>query len=302
MDMEIFGIHLDKNVIANNWVPIALWALTTAILKILWRQIQILWSKIVLKFGRKLPTFVNIIIKIASIVLSALFSPLAKLLYLVLIGLIFPFILQSTFGFILAVFVALISWSFYSEITSSKSRKDPIFLDTFENLRAWNTISGNPRIDRNIGNPSPSLFLPIVANNPNNSCIEIRDLRFTNGIIEADIYLELGSLINIVFRADFSGGFNTARYYMARFDSRPNCYDSFLRNDGNGWNFIAQSNHTTTPELWQKIRVIVSGDSFQLYNLNGLLLSVNDGRYRRGTIGVFNEVTNVYVDNFSVKT
>ncbi|QQG43199.1 MAG: hypothetical protein HYW45_03285 [Candidatus Daviesbacteria bacterium] len=298
--MDIFGFQLDKNIIANNWVPIALWAVTITVLKILWKWIKILWSKLILKLAKKLPKLDQLVKKILWF-LSIFFTPQAKLIYLILAGLIFPFLIRQPYGFVLSVFVALVGWSLYSEVTRSKSIKNPIFSDSFENLDSWETISGKPKAEKGFGQPAPSILLPIVENDAGkHTVVELKELIFTNGIIELDVYLEQGSLIDLIFRGDIKAG----KYYMARFDSRAGSgnHDGFFRNDGNGFNSIGQSSRNISPDSWHKMRVVISGDNFQLYDENGFIFSATDDRYKKGAVGIFNEVANVYVDNFSVKT
>lgn len=300
--MNLSNLNINKNNIVEGVLILVSWAIILFLFDHLMLVIKILWNKLNIKLFPRFPVVVSKISKLIFNISDFIFNPLARLIYLVLSILFFTLGVSQVYKLPLGLIVIIIGWSFYSDITRSKSKKQPIFTDTFQNLESWNTITGNPTINSNVGNPSPSLFLPIVDNTPNNSCLELNDLQFTNGIIEADIYLEPGSLVNIVFRADFSGGFNRSKYYMARFDSRQNSYDGFLRNDGNGWSFISSSNNTTAPNLWHRIRITVSGDTFQLYNENGLLVSAIDPNYKSGSVGIFNEVANVFVDNFSVRT
>jgi len=294
--MEILGIYLDKNQIANGLVILAV----VALVKYIWKWVKIVWAKVCLNLAKKLPQLNKVLEKILSI-LSLLFSPQARFVYLILAGLsLFYFIIQPL-GFILSVFVISVGWSFYSEVTRTKSTKDPIFSDSFENFDAWEKIYGSPKIEKGFGQPSPSLLLPIIDNDAGkHTTIELKDLVFTNGIIELDVYLEKGSLIDLVFRGDIKAG----KYYMARLDSRSGSgnHDGFLRNDGNGWNFIGHSSRNTTPDCWHKMRIVVKGDEFEMYDENGFIFSTTDDTYKKGSIGIFNEVSNAYLDNFSVKT
>lgn len=294
--MEILGVYLDKNQIANGLVILAV----AAIVKYSWKWVKIIWTKVWLNLARKLPRLNKVLERILSI-LSLFFGPQARFAYLILAGLSLSYFIKQPFGFILSVFIISVGWSFYSEVTRSRSIKDPIFSDSFENFDAWEKISGSPKIEKGFGQPAPSLLLPIVDNDAGkHTTIELKDLIFTNGIIELDVYLERGSLINLVFRGDIKAG----KYYMARLDSRSGSgnHDGFLRNDGNGWNFVGHSSRNTTPDSWHKMRIVVNGNDFKMYDENGFIFSATDDKYKKGSIGIFNEVANVYVDNFSVRT
>lgn len=299
--MAIFKFNLNQDDIANQVVAGIIVAACLAIVVFGFKHLKKLWSFAGLKLFTHLPKIINRALRVISTLVHILVSPLARFLYLFLVSLIFPWIFQSPYGFLLAIFVALVSWSFYSEVTRSKSIKDPIFSDSFENLDSWETISGKPKAEKGFGQPAPSMLLPIVENDTGkHTVVELKELIFTNGIIELDVYLEQGSLIDVIFRGDIKAG----KYYMARFDSRAGSgnHDAFLRNDGNGFNFIGSSSRNTSPDSWHKMRIVITGDNFQLYDENGFVFSATDDKYKKGAVGVFNEVANVYVDNFLVKT
>ncbi len=292
--MDILGFYLNKDTIMEGVIILLVgWSF-----KKITSLLKVTWGKTALLIANHLPVVFSGLVALVQKLFTAIFHPLAKFIYLVVISLILLMTLKSPYNQILAFLTILISWSLYSEASRRKSSRDPLLLDTFPNFNSWQKVDGDPQIDTTFGNPAPSLFLPIVTGNPNNSIAKVKNMFFTNGVIEAEVYLEPNSLVNLIFRADFIN----KKYYMARFDSRPGSYDSFLRSDGHGWGFIATSNNTTSPDQWHKMRVVVSGDTFQLHNEGGLIVSVNDATYSKGEVGFFNEVANAHVDNFSIKT
>lgn len=293
----IFPFNLDKDLIINTSIAGIVVIFAVWLIGVLVKYIKILFSKIILRLSPFLPKIINKILRFLENFLSILLNPLLKLIYLGIISIIILLLVRYPYGITIAITVNLIGWSFYSELKKIKSSREPIFFDTFEMLKSWNILNGQPVIDNNLGNPTPSLLLQMVAGSPNHSIIELKNLSFANGIIELDVYLEPDSLLNVAFRADFK----KKKYYMARFDSRLANFDAFLRNDGNGWAPIANSNHTTTPNQWHKMTIVISGENFKLFNDNQLIISVNDGTYSKGKIGIFNEVTNARIDNFSIK-
>src|SRR3989344_4720707 len=246
MEIHIATVKLSLNNIGDILVRGLLSLFVAWILVNIWKWVKSFFGRVILRLSKR-SLKLDKVIKPVLRFLSFFFSPLAKLAYLILSGLAFPFLIIQPYGFVLSVFVGLVSWSLYSEVTRSRSEslKEPIFSDPFENLNLWETISGKPKIEKGFGQPLPSLFLPILDNDARkHTTVEIKDLLFTNGIIELDVYLEQGSLVDVIFRGDIKAG----KYYMARFDSRAGSgnYDGFFRNDGNGFNSIGQSSSNTS--------------------------------------------------------
>jgi hypothetical protein len=177
-----------------------------------------------------------------------------------------------------------------------------VFEDHFDaGLERWEQITGDPRIDDSFGNPAPSLYLPRTAVLPTYSFAYAKDMpNFSNGVIECDVYLEPGSLVNVVFRADLEN----SKYYMARLDTRGGDSEQFngiLKNDGAGRHFITRSRYLTTPGDWHHMRIELNNAKLSLYEDKRLIASVIDDTYEAGQIAVFNEVQPVHVDNFIIK-
>lgn len=175
-----------------------------------------------------------------------------------------------------------------------------LFGDDFKTLGNWETITGNPVIEENFGNPSPDVLLNKNPNDRTNSFIaNKRATNLRNGSIECDIYLEPGSLINIIFRANL----DEEKYYMARLDSRDNYFGSILRLDGKtaNWKEIAVASVRSEPRKWHHMKVIFKDDEIGLFKDDNLIASTKDSAYSQGSVGVFNEVESVHVDNFVVR-
>jgi len=128
---------------------------------------------------------------------------------------------------------------------------------------------------------------------------------FRNGVIECDVYLPSNTLINILFRADIPAH----RYYGARLDTRPEEtkwreYNKFLRRDAGGpqdWFHEAPDlGKKTTPNQWHHLKVVVAGDSMELFRDEELVASWADSTYHSGQVGIMAELGAVCIDNFRI--
>jgi hypothetical protein len=296
--MEILGFNIDKNQFINQLLPMVAFYMGGVVIKKSFSWMKEKWGIFLNKIRERLPNILKLFIDKVLFFVSLLFTPLAKLIYLIIFSLLTIFSLEAPYKYLPPTLLIFIGLSLYKTAIENKSKIKPLFYDTFESLKRWTVISGNPQIGTNLGKPQPSLLLPRVTGVHTHSGVKVNNLIFTNGIIELDVFLEADSICNVAFRADFE----TNKYYLARFDTRGGYSDSFLRDDGSGWNYIMQSNHTTTPNVWHKMRVVISGVEFQLYDENGMIVSVTDSTYSKGDIGIRSEVGNVHVDNFLVTT
>lgn len=191
--------------------------------------------------------------------------------------------------------------TFFLYLTSAKwfLVSNVSFSDTFDSgLGSWKIISGNPSVNDQFGNPSPNLDLYVVQGQKTNCFLELLQIKTPNrGIIECDVYLEAGSLFNIVFRADSS----SEKWYMARLETREGSKDAFLMDLGAGWDFLKPADGNTTPSAWHKMKIELDGSRMKLFR-NGIKIAEADNdEFKNGSIGIFNEMGLVHVDNFSVK-
>ena len=226
---------------------------------------------------------------------SLFFHPLAKMIYLfVLFGLIIYFsnlapsviVLSSLF---LIVALTSIKWFPVKNVALNEYFED--------GLASWNVVTGNPNINDYFGNPSPCLSLHVVQGIKTNCFLELLPIRTPkHGIIECDVFLDPGSLLNIVFRADPSN----ERWYMARFETRGRWKDAFLKNSGNGWGFLKPADGNTEPGKWYRMKIELDGPKAKLFKNKILIAEMDDDEFEDGSIGIFNEVGRVHVDNFSV--
>lgn len=292
MSIKLLDLSLDENDIANQVVATAIFALVTGVFYLLIKFIKIIINKLGIKYSSR--SSISYIINLIKSVFNFFSDPAVRIIFLTIISAYLFYLSKSIIGLALSVVMFYIGLSFYTDLKRKKSGKEPLLLDTFKNLDNWRTVSGNPEVDTNLGNPAPSVILS--TSRGQNSTMELNELDFSDGVIEADIYLEPNSLINIVFRANFSEN----KYYMARFDSRNGNFNAFLKNEGTDWFIIAKSNRNTRHSDWQTIRVVISGDTFKMYDEKGLVITVIDTEYSEGSIGVFNEVASAHLDNISI--
>lgn len=205
----------------------------------------------------------------------------------------------AAFFFLLGIYWQRIT-EFVSRILPGRFREAPSFADDFASgLTKWETKTGSPRIDEAFGHPAPSLHLSLTGDWPIQSFVIVKEIsQFNDGHIECAVHLEPNCLVNIVFRANMEAN----QFYMARLDSRPGWPDAILRNDGPGlgWQIIAEQGQRTSPNQWHQMKVIIRGDSMQLYRNDILVASARDATYTSGQVGIFNEVQGCHVDNFIV--
>lgn len=172
--------------------------------------------------------------------------------------------------------------------------------ETFDDgMASWKVVSGNPSINDQFGNPSPCLDLQVVQGVKTNCFLELLPVETPEkGTIECDVYLEHGSLFNIVFRADVTN----QKWYMARLETRGGSEDSILKNDGQGWKFLGKAGANSSPSTWHRMKVEIDGHKAKLYRDGKKLVEIEDSDFKKGLIGIFNEVGMVHVDNFSVQS
>jgi len=176
----------------------------------------------------------------------------------------------------------------------------PLFSDGFDDsnlTKRWKIETGSPDIDIPFGKPAPSLKL-----NPNktrtHSLVSLKDLEaLKNGIIECDVILKPGALVNICFRLQDNG-----TGYMARLDTRGgDDDDSFLEKTGDfSWEHKVHSNKISLAEQWHHVKLIIENNCFKFFKDDNLITEWKDNKYQKGKIGIFNELAEAHIDNFLV--
>jgi hypothetical protein len=173
----------------------------------------------------------------------------------------------------------------------------PFFYDDFPNNALtfkWTTISGTPEIDYNSGKPEPSLVLTGEDCGSDNTWIYAQNVNFKSGTIDVDVYIKEGGVFNFFFRFD-----GRSRSYIASFSANESMgYDSFYRMDSGSIESIGYNiSHTTSPNEWHRMRIVVDGNRFELYNDGKKVAWAYDRFYESGLIGMKNLCQNVSVDN-----
>lgn len=143
--------------------------------------------------------------------------------------------------------------------------------------------------------------LELVSHNGMSKVLLLEDLpRFTNGVIECEVYLESGALFDVLLRGDLESN----EFYMARFDSRTSLWDCILVQPKSGvWHPCNETNRLTyhSPHnRWLTMRVIADGQAISLFRDGTLIDWIDDAPIKAGRIGLLAEVANVYVRRVSI--
>jgi len=171
------------------------------------------------------------------------------------------------------------------------------FADNFNNgLTSWEIVTGNPSINDQFGNKAPGLDLHYVSGGTNCLLYFLPIDTPQEGIIECDVYLEPGTLFNIVFRVDPVA----EKWYMARLDARDGFKDGFLKGGRSGWSELSMARSNSSPRTWHRMKIELNGPKVKLYRDGALLAEMEDSEFKQGKIGIFNEVGEVHIDNFLV--
>lgn len=152
------------------------------------------------------------------------------------------------------------------------------------------------------GKPAPNLDLSVIKGVNTNCFLELLPVETPSvGSIECDVYLEPGSLLNVVFNADFSSG----KYYMARLDTRGGSNkdnDAILKkpDKSSSWQFVERSKEVSSAREWHRMKIKFNRGSVELFKDQKQIVRVDSVEEYGKKIGIFNEVGEVHVDNFSV--
>lgn len=167
----------------------------------------------------------------------------------------------------------------------------PIFYESFDNLDQWVTKSGSPVIvdfgygnNVNLQTGAPDTW---ICSNSND---------FSEGGINLDVYIESGGIFFLNFRFDQL----TEDSYVAALSTDPSLgYDAFYTHSADHvLTYIgSDQSHTTTPNEWHRMKIVVDGGNFELYNDGEFVASASDSAFSRGAICMYHQVGEVYADN-----
>ena len=287
------GINLNWNEIINQTVSqvitaISLFALSLFILD----QKKIIKPWIYKYFNNTFKILLNSILKFLEILISPFSRIIISALLICLIN------IYNNIYFSVILFLIILTFLIRPK---SYQRFLPVsdYSDEFKNLDSWEKARGLPEIENNFGKPVPDLILKYTGQDPVNSCLFHKKLEITKGIIECDFYLEPDAVFNIIFLADKK----KEKWYMARFDSRSSDSDGFLiKTEGinqPNWNFHRMSGTHTSVHEWHRARIIINENKVAMYMDEQLIVEFDNPEQYGNHIGVFNEVNDVHVDNFT---
>lgn len=279
--------------ILNSWFASLLSWLTIIIFGLVFSPKRKLFPWLYRISGRKLVTFIKYLIWVIT-------SPMLRI-FLILLFLIFVSIKINYFYSVLIFLLALsLLWRPKKELFFNPP---PFFSDDFSKKgtfsKDWKRVTGSPEPDETFGKPAPDLELKYIESQATNSFVLLRNINKEEGIIECDVNIETHGLLNIVFLCDQ----DNSNWYMARYDTRVGFSDGFLVKDGgpgNNWREFVMSGTRTHPRKWFRARVEFDEHRAKMFK-DGELIAELDHPQRFGTrIGLFNEVNDVHIDNFSI--
>lgn len=205
-----------------------------------------------------------------------------------------------SFGMSILMFLTFFkSKNMFSKLSFPSSTFSDEFKSIEEIRRNWETVTGNIDIDKNDGQPQPSLWLErSEPREATNTFLLVKNLETQSGIIECDIKLGQDSLFNIVFFCNKTGH----NWHMARWDTRRGTSDGFLiktGGPGQNWRINNMVGTQTTPGSWHKVRVEFSNEKAKMFRDGELLAEITNPQMFGQQIGFFNECGEVRVDNFT---
>lgn len=274
----------------------------------IWKFGETVWSKVFLSAIKKIfeiikhPELLDSLIRNLKKFLFVVWNPWARLVYfttiVLLLALGVSFIQENLI--IIAFFLIILFLSqggrdiyILPSFTKDTDTFDQMPLDT----KKWEIIAGSPEIDSTNGNPPPCLKLKATGNKIN-SFVTIKGKSFQNLIVECDILLTQNSLVNFV-----TGNLKNGSYQMARFDARPSNFNAILISDsGHNWRVIKNATSRTNPDKWHRVKVIFNKSEVIMYlNEKEILRHKDESWNLTGNLGVFNEVGNIFIDNFQYR-
>lgn len=209
---------------------------------------------------------------------------------------------NKTLGLTASCVILVRFFFFPRKFDSSYPSVSSQFSDEFHRLedikKSWDTITGNPTLDEGKGNPRPSLQLNLM--NPDeatNTFLLLKKIKSDRGVIECDVFLNEGSVLNIVFMCDK----DNHNWHMARYDSRGSNTDGFvIKDSGNGanWRLNSMSTARTNSGTWYKVKVEFNSERARMFRDGELIEEIVNPQVFGNNVGLFNECADVSVDNF----
>lgn len=182
----------------------------------------------------------------------------------------------------------------------SSSSRSFMFRDKLNgSLNKWQIICGVPQISNIRGNPNPpSLLLEENPQDRRDSFVLAKNVSLSTGNIACDVYLERDAVFNIAFRVNSSA----SDFYMARVDSRPGGSNGILISRNNNWDYISVPKKYVLPDQWHHLELKFTNSriDFKINNDTATERTKNVFPITQGSIGMFNEVKRVFVNNFKV--
>lgn len=286
-----FDVNFWSNTLANFTGSILAWSvigiLTAGLIKPLRKWLY-----------KQSPKLANILLPLIDFLVSPTFL------------LVLFFILQTMIFFNMYTYIAILATSVIF-LVSRKSNIVSIntspsissqFSDEFYKLSDinsnWYTITGAPALDTEKGNPRPSLKPNFL--NPSeatNTFLIAKKVKGKRGVIECDMFLNQGAVLNVVFLCNKEDH----NWHMARYDSRDNNTDGFVIKDkgkGVNWRLNNMSTKRTNHGTWYKIKIEFSSERARMFRDGELIEEITNPQIFGEHIGLFNECAEVSVDNF----
>lgn len=165
-------------------------------------------------------------------------------------------------------------------------------------LSRWTIISGSPLITPLRGFRLPKSLLFDKSSTPRNSFVIAKGIEAVNAKVECDAFLENGAVLNIAFRINN----DASEFYMARVDSRSNGSNGILISKlSTNWGYIEQTNTYVPTNQWVHIELSFQDSNIEL-KINNETISKEDSTiFTAGSIGLFNEVERVFINNFTIR-
>lgn len=239
----------------------------------------------------------NRVVNIIRFVINTITRPAFRIVLLLLL-LVLININQNDLLLSIATFFVAVSFFWRPKIQLAF---DPIptFTDDFQkkrNLINWETKTGSPNIEDNFGKPAPDLRLNTEPGKATNSFVILEKHRTMRGSIECDVYLDSNAVFNLVVLCDKENN----KWYMARLESRTAFSDGILIKDKGPWREFSMSGTRTKPKKWHRLRVEFNTKKITMFRNGTLIAELKNPDPFGDTIGMFNECSDVHIDNFSL--